>query len=252
MVTGASSGFGAEVSRRLSAQGDTVILADIADEAGRALAEELGQHYVHCDVSDPESNDAAVAFAEQTAGRLDVAILNAGVIGNIMGVDDFTLARYRTVLGVNFDSVAFGIQAAVPALRRSGGGSIVATASLAGLVPMVLDPIYTATKHAVVAYCRALAPALLAEQIRLNIACPGFAETPLIEGFVETFAAASFPLLDPAEVADVIIALTEHPGAGEAWFIQPGRKPAPFKFATAPGPRHPDGSSIGLPPDLAP
>lgn len=250
LVTGGSSGFGATAARKLASQGDKVVIADINEAAGSALAEEIGGLFVRCDVASLQDNEAAVAAAEETYGGLDVALLNAGILGGMVGVDDFTVARYELVVGVNFTSVPYGIQAVVPAMRKRGGGTIVATASLAGLIPLPDDPIYAATKHAVVAYCRAIAPLLEKEQIRVNIACPGFAGTPLIEDFEERFNAIDFPLLTPEQVADVMVAMTDATYAGQAVFIQPGREPGPFRFASIPGARKESGDPAGLPPSL--
>ena len=230
--------------------GDSVVIADVNVDGGSAVAAEVGGLFVRCDVSSLEDNIAAVEAAEAAYGGLDVALLNAGILGGMQGVDDFTTERYQLVVGVNFTSVPYGIQAVVPALRRRGGGTIVATASLAGLIPMPDDPLYAATKHAVVAYCRAIAPSLMAEQIRINVACPGFAGTPLIEDFEDKFSAVDFPLLRPEEVADVMVELTDAKFSGEAIYIQPGRSPGPFRFASIPGARKEDGTPSGMPPAL--
>ena len=84
-------------------------------------------------------------------------------------------------MGVNLDGVVFGTHAALPALKARGGGAIVATSSLAGLIGVPLEPIYSANKHAVVGLARSLGPALIADGIRFNAVCPGFADTPLVE-----------------------------------------------------------------------
>ncbi len=109
-----------------------------------------------------------------------------------------------------------------------------ATASLAGLVPMPGDALYTLTKHAVVGYVRAAAPTLAAEGIRVNAVCPGFADTPLIAAARDQFG--EFPLLTADDVADAIEAVLERGEPGECWFCQPGREPAPYGFRGVPGP----------------
>ena len=149
--------------------------------ARAAVAAEVGGHAVACDVSDLDANRAAVAFAVERCGGLDLVHLNAGV-GSGCGVgDDFDLALYRRAMGVNLDGVVFGMHAALPALRARGGGAIVATASLAGLTGTPYDPLYSANKHAVVGLTRSLGPALAEEGIRFNAVCPGFAESAIIE-----------------------------------------------------------------------
>jgi NAD(P)-dependent dehydrogenase (short-subunit alcohol dehydrogenase family) len=150
-------------------------------------------------------------------------------------VENLDLAAYRRIMGVNVDHVVFGLTAAVPALRRAGGGTIIATASLAGLVAMPGDALYTLTKHAVVGYVRAVAPTLAPEGIRVNAVCPGFADTPLIANAKSRFG--DFPLLAPEDVVDAMEAILERGEPGECWFVQPGREPGPYAFRGAPGPK---------------
>jgi NAD(P)-dependent dehydrogenase (short-subunit alcohol dehydrogenase family) len=115
-----------------------------------------------------------------------------------------------------------------------GGGSIVATASLAGLTAMPADPAYTATKHAVVGWVRAAAPALAARRIRLNALCPGFTDTPLVD--VELRGQLDVPLMEPSFVAQAALRVLEDRETGRAWIVQPNRV-EPFRFPGVPGPR---------------
>jgi NAD(P)-dependent dehydrogenase (short-subunit alcohol dehydrogenase family) len=235
LVTGGASGIGAAAVRRLAGGGAVVAIAD-RDEAGaRKLADEVGGLALPTDVAAPDGMAMAVDVAEDAFGRLDVVLLNAGVTAGQSGVENLDLAGYRRIVGVNVDHVVFGLTAAVPALRRAGGGTIVATASLAGLVPMPGDALYTMTKHAVVGYVRAAAPALEADGIRVNAVCPGFADTPLIAHAKAQFG--GFPLLTAEDVADAIEAVLERGQPGECWFVQPGREPAPYAFRGVPGPK---------------
>jgi NAD(P)-dependent dehydrogenase (short-subunit alcohol dehydrogenase family) len=237
LVTGGASGIGEAAALALAQAGAEVVVADIETERAERVADRVGGHAVACDVSDLEQNRAAVAFAQERCGGLDYAFLNAGVASGCSLGDDFDLALYRRAMGVNLDGVAFGTHAAVPALRARGGGAIVATASLAGLVGMPLDPIYTANKHAVVGLTRALGPALAPEGIRFNAVCPGFADTPMVAPLREGLEAAGFALIDPRVVAETAVRLLAGGGSGECWFVQPGREPAPFRFRGVPGPR---------------
>jgi len=237
LVTGAAKGIGAAVSTRLAALGTNVVLADVDDDAGRALARELDGLYVHCDVADVDANHAAVAAAVSHFGGLDLVHLNAGVAGGCGIGDDFDLPRYRKAMGVNLDGVVFGVHAALPALRRRGRGTIVATASLAGLVPVPPEPIYGANKHAVVGLVRSLGPRLAEEGIRINALCPGFADTSLVEGIREWVDAVGAPLLTVDEVVDAFLSVVLSDGVGQCWFVQPGRPSEPFAFRNVPGPR---------------
>jgi NAD(P)-dependent dehydrogenase (short-subunit alcohol dehydrogenase family) len=234
LVTGGASGIGAAAVRRLAAAGAAVGVVDLDAAGAAALAAEVGGVALPGDVTDPDVLAAAVGVAEDAFGRLDIVLLNAGTTATQSGLEELDLAGYRRIMGVNVDHVVFGVAAAVPALRRARGGHIVVTASLAGLVPMPGDALYTLTKHAVVGYVRAAAPALAAEGIVVNAVCPGFADTPLIAGARERFG--GFPLLSPDDVADAIGAVLERGGPGECWFCQPGREPAPYGFRGVPGP----------------
>ena len=130
-----------------------------------------------------------VALAVERLGGLDLAYLNAGVATGCGVGEDFDLERYRRAMGVNLDGVVFGMHAVLPALRERGGGAIVATASLAGLTGVPLDPLYAANKHGVVGLVRSLGPALSAEGIRVNAVCPGFAESAIIAPFRDALIA---------------------------------------------------------------
>jgi NAD(P)-dependent dehydrogenase (short-subunit alcohol dehydrogenase family) len=164
-----------------------------------------------------------------------VVFLNAGTTGGQSGLGELDVPRYRAVLGVNVDHVVFGTCAAVPALRRAGGGTVVATASLAGLMPLPGDALYTLTKHAVVGYVRAAGVTLAEEGIRLCAVCPGFTDTPLIADQRDQFG--DFPMLVPDDIADAVDAILDRGVSGEVWYVQPGRDPAPYGFRGVPGPK---------------
>ncbi|MBF8193993.1 SDR family NAD(P)-dependent oxidoreductase [Nonomuraea sp. K274] len=235
LITGAASGIGAAVARRLSGGGVKCVLVDLNGEGVERLAKEVDGAWLAGDVSTEEASLEAVALAEQRYGRLDLVHLNAGLGG---GVDlaDFDLARYRRVVGVNVDGVVFGVRASVPLLERSGGGAIVATASLAGLVGFSGDPIYTMTKHAVVGLVRALAEPLAERNIRIGAVCPGFTDTPLVADAREMFVNAGFPLLNVEDVAAAVETAFYAETPGTLLIVQPGRQPLPYRYAGVPGP----------------
>jgi NAD(P)-dependent dehydrogenase (short-subunit alcohol dehydrogenase family) len=237
LVTGGSNGIGAAVVRALAARGGwRIVVADIDEAAGAAIAHEVGGLFVRTDVADPASSVAAVQAAEATYGRLDFAHLNAGIAAAEGAVDAIDLATYRRIVAINLDGVFFGMQAVVPALRRAGGGAIVATASLAGLVPTPYTPVYSLTKHGVVGLVRSVAVALKSENIRVSAVAPGFAETAIIAPMKSAFDESGFPLLTAEQVADVVLQAAEgEPGA--VWPIQPGRDAEPYRFRGVPGPR---------------
>ncbi len=208
LVTGSASGIGAAVVRLLEQEGTEVQSLDIT---------------TGFDVSDPDAWDTVVG--------VDFAFLNAGIGGS---GDD--LAGYRKMLGVNVDGVVFGVRRLEQAMIN--GGSIVATSSLAGLVPMPHDPIYTLTKHAVVGYVRAIAPHLAEHKIRINAVCPGFVDTPIVtdelRGWIES---QGIPLIQPEQVADAVLQAARSEETGQAWVVQPGRGPLRYEFRGVPGPR---------------
>jgi NAD(P)-dependent dehydrogenase (short-subunit alcohol dehydrogenase family) len=178
------------------------------------------------DVGDPEA-------WRSLEGEFDAAFLNAGIGIGYPDVAELPDSEYRRIVGANLDGVVYGTRELAARLMPNGG-SIVATASLAGLTGMPFDPAYTATKHAVVGFVRAAAPGLAARGIRLNAICPGFTDTPIMEA--ELRDAVDVPLLDPAFVADAALRVLEDEETGRAWVIQPNRV-EPFRFPGVPGPR---------------
>ena len=180
LVTGGANGIGAAAAGRLASRGAHVVVADV-DERGTDVAAGTGGLFVRCDVREPADNEAAVAAAIAAFGGLDVAFLNAGVSTTSvrLGTSAWDLAAYRRACAINVDGVFFGVNAALPALRDRGRGALVLTASLAGLTAVPDDPIYAATKHAVVGLARALGPALAADHVAVNALCPGFADTAI-------------------------------------------------------------------------
>lgn len=236
-ITGAANGIGAAVARRLAEEGAHVLLADIDTERGTALAEELDGAFVRCDVREPADNQAAVAAAVERFGGLDIAFLNAGVSARTGIGGDFDIEAYRRAMAINFDGVVYGVVAALPALRARGGGDIIATASMAGLVATPFDPIYGANKAAVIGLVRALGPNHLPENIRVNALCPSFADTDIIADTREDLEKAGFPILEVSDVVEAFMTILASDGAGEAWFVVKGRPSEPFRFRRAPGPR---------------
>jgi NAD(P)-dependent dehydrogenase (short-subunit alcohol dehydrogenase family) len=236
LITGAASGFGRALTEALRNRGVRVVACDVDEQGGAEVADATGALFVPCDVSSLEQNLAAVAVAVEEYGGLDMAFLNAGIaLGTQLG-DDFDPEAYRRAMGVNIDGVVFGVNAALPALK-AGGGSIVATASLAGLTPVPMDPVYAANKHAVVGLVRSLAPVLIAEGVRINAVCPGFAETAIIAPIRELLDSQELPIIPVQEVIDTVIELFDGDMSGECWFVQAGRESEAFGFRGIPGPR---------------
>jgi len=226
LVTGGASGLGAAIVARLRAEGVEVDVLDLT---------------TGFDVRDPD--------AWETVDAVDVACLNAGVPGGPPDPVELTLDGYRRALAVNVDGVVLGVRrlaAVMPA-----GGRIVATASLAGLTAMPDDPVYAATKHAVVGFVRSVAPALAARGISINAVCPGIADTPLVQEQARArLVRAGFPLLSAVDVAEATWQVLESGETGHAWVVQPGRPPVDFRFPNVPGARTGGGQPVDPPPSL--
>jgi NAD(P)-dependent dehydrogenase (short-subunit alcohol dehydrogenase family) len=187
VVTGAASGIGLASSRRMAAEGATVVVVDTNAEAGGALADELGGMYVAADVTSPEDNERVYAHTFDTYGRIDVAFHNAG----ISPPDDDSilttgLEAWRRVQEVNLTSVFLGCKAVLPYMQRQGRGSIINTASFVATLGAATSQVsYTASKGGVLAMTRELGVQFAREGIRVNALSPGPVATPLL---LELFA----------------------------------------------------------------
>jgi NAD(P)-dependent dehydrogenase (short-subunit alcohol dehydrogenase family) len=245
LVTGGAGGIGRELVRRLAGDGYRVLVADVDEAGAAAVAAESGGTPLTLDVSDGVAWERAAASLE----RLDLACLNAGVLTGAPSLGELDEAAYRRAVAVNVDGVVLGVRALAPPLERTGG-RIVATASLAGLVGMESDPVYSLTKHAVVGFVRSVAPQLEARGITICMVNPGIADTPMLQGAVrEAIEAAGFPLLSAADVAEGIVHAVREGRPGEAFVVQPGRAPVSFRFPGVPGPRV-EGAEGAVPPPL--
>jgi NAD(P)-dependent dehydrogenase (short-subunit alcohol dehydrogenase family) len=236
-VTGGAQGFGAGVARRLASFGAEVVVSDINAQQGAAVAESIGGHFAPCDVSDLQQCKDAVAAVLDRHGRVDIAFLNAGISTGCLLGEDFDLALYRRAMGVNLDGVVFGAHAVFAPMKAAGGGYVIATASLAGLVGTGFDPVYGANKHGVVGLVRAIGEDWPQYGIRVNALCPGFADTAIVDPMRDVLADSGIPLIEPERVVDAFVAAATSGRSGECWFIQPGREAEPFRFRGIPGPR---------------
>ena len=217
LITGAASGIGRATAQLYTERGYRVVALDV-DEAGldKLTADAAADAFVVGDAADPAANEAAVDLAVTRFGRLDAAVLNAGIGGAGPLESDGALERFDRVLAVNVRGVAAGIRAAVPALRAAGGGAIVATSSVSGLRGDPGTWAYNATKAAIINLVRGLAVDYAAQDIRINAIAPGGTVTALTAGQVAhpvlgPEIAARIPAqrwADPREQAEAIWFLT--------------------------------------------
>ncbi|MEU2872403.1 SDR family NAD(P)-dependent oxidoreductase [Streptomyces olivoreticuli] len=236
LVTGAASGIGAAVARHYGRTpgglGAGVLVADVDEAGGEAVAAEVGGRFVRTDVSCEGDDTAAVRAAVEEFGGLDLVHLNAGIgDGGGFGDEDYRPERLRQVVSVNLYGVMYGLRAALPVLAADGGGAVVVTSSMAGLSPAVFDPVYTATKHAVIGLVRSLAPVWEKEGVRINAVCPGIVLTPILSAeAVEHIRSAGLALADPAEIAAMVAEVVAGGDTGRAYIAQHGREPEPVDF----------------------
>ena len=236
VVTGGASGIGKAVVERLAAEGATVVVADLNEADGQKVAADAGGRFVKLDVASPEAWDAFVADVVATEGSLDVIHLNAGVTTQNGDLLSLTEQQYRRIMGANVDGVVYGARAAAQAMKTQGGGAIVATASVAGLIGFSPDPIYTLTKHGVVGLVRALAQPLEPLHISINAVNPGIVETPLVgEEAAKFLREANIPMMEPSQIADAVVSAVRSGRSGECWVCTKQGGNAPHEFAPVTG-----------------
>lgn len=250
LVTGAASGIGRATARRLAGEGARICCVDI-DIAGMAVADEVGGIFVRADAGDSTEVDNAFAACQLELGRMDIAYLNAGIAIGVADLTDLTDEVYQRIMRINVDGVVYGTRAAIRAMERTGGGAIVATSSLAGLIPFPPDPVYDLSKHAVVGFIRSVAPTLAPLGITANTVNPGMTDTNILtDDAKKFFAEAKFPLMAAEQIAETVFTIITTGRTGECWVCQPGRDAEPYRFHDVPGPRA-SGAEGRRPPQVA-
>jgi 3-oxoacyl-[acyl-carrier protein] reductase len=186
IVTGAASGFGAGIAARFAEEGAKVVVADLNREGAEKVASGIGTAAipVGADVSSRGDTDAMVAAAMDSFGRLDIMVNNAGYThrnGDLSGVDEETFDR---IFNVNMKAIYHSTLSVVPVMERQGGGSIITTASTAGLRPRPGLTWYNASKGWAVTATKSMAVELAPKNIRVNCLCPVAGETGMLASFM--------------------------------------------------------------------
>jgi NAD(P)-dependent dehydrogenase (short-subunit alcohol dehydrogenase family) len=186
IVTGAGSGIGEAIARQLAEQGAMVVAADLNEKAASQVAAAIERDGrtavgIRQDVGDPVSVKKSVEFALEKFGRLDVAVNNAGITGDLAPLADYSLEGWDKVIAVNLSGVFYGMKYQIPAMLRSGGGSIVNIASILGSVAARDSAGYNAAKHGVVGLTKTAALEYSKDGVRVNAIGPGYIDTPLLQ-----------------------------------------------------------------------
>jgi 3alpha(or 20beta)-hydroxysteroid dehydrogenase len=202
LITGGARGMGAEHARALVAEGAKVVIGDILDDEGKALADEIGDaaRYVHLDVTAAEEWEAAVATAVNEFGKLNVLVNNAGIVA-LGEIGKFDMAKWQKVIDVNLTGTFLGMQASVEAMKTAGGGSIINVSSIEGMRGAVMVHPYVASKWAVRGLTKSAALELGSHQIRVNSIHPGFIRTPMTKHFPDNML--TIPLGRPGQSEEV-------------------------------------------------
>ena len=229
VITGAGSGIGRATAKLFAKEGAKVVVADIASEGGQETVSmikgEGGEGtFVNVDVSKAADVEIMVKTAVEKYGKLDILFNNAGIEGTMAVTHESTEANWDRVIDVNLKGVWLGMKYGIAQMIKQGGGIVVSTASVAGLVGFVGIPAYNASKGGVIQLTKTAALEYAKQNIRVNCVCPGVIATPMIDRFTggDEEARKSFEALEPCgrlglpeEIAQAVLFLS----SDEACFI---------------------------------
>jgi 3-oxoacyl-[acyl-carrier protein] reductase len=225
IVTGAASGFGAEIARRFAEEGVRLVLADLDPVACERIACEIGADFLVADVSSGADSAHMIATAIERFGRLDILVNNAGRPQAPTSIVETDEQEFERLMAVNAKAIFLAAKGATPIMRAQGGGVILNTVSVAAIRPRPNLTAYNASKGAALTLTKSLAIELAPDRIRVNAVCPGPGDTPMLATFVggdsDAHRAAflsSIPLgrlCSPGDVAGAMVFLA----SDEASFI---------------------------------
>ena len=196
LVTGGARGMGEAHARALAAEGARVVIGDVLEAEGAAVADELGDgaRFAALDVTDEGSWRAAVSFAEDAFGPISVLVNNAGVLA-VAPIAELAIEEWRRVLDTNLTGAFLGMKTVHPSMRRAGGGAIVNVSSMAAYIAVAPASAYTASKWGLRGLTKAAAIEFGPDSIRVNSLHPGMIMTPMIEGAAdEATQSARYPI----------------------------------------------------------
>lgn len=192
LVTGGASGLGKAIAQRLKAEGGTVVISDVQAEFGKATAAESGFTFVKQDVCDESQWGEIIQRIDKEFGRIDILVNNAGILGPLdyINPENTRFSDWKEIFAVNVDGVFLGCKAAIPAMRRTGGGSIINISSVAGLLATPYATAYGASKATVCQLTKSVAQHCAEEKlkIRCNSVHPGNVRTLLWDKYAEESA----------------------------------------------------------------
>ncbi len=181
LITGAASGIGAGTARRFAEEGASVVIADLQDAPGEALARKLGDsaRFIHCDVTSESDISAAVDYAVSEFEKLDCMVNNAGIVGAVGPIKDTSIEAWNQTIDILLRGAFLGCKHAARVMMPRGSGSIVSIASTAGVIGGLGPHTYTAAKHGVVGLTKSVASELAKHGIRVNCVAPGNTATAM-------------------------------------------------------------------------
>jgi len=217
IITGAGSGIGRATALLFADNGAKVVVADIDEKGGKQVVDEIAKKgaeaiFVKADASSFADNGTLVDSAVKKFGRLDIAVNNAGIGGPLGPTGGYPVDGWDKVIAINLSGVFYGMRHQIPAMKKTGGGSIVNIASILGHVGTAGSPAYVAAKHGVVGLTKAAALDHAKEGIRVNSVGPGYIKTPLLDNNLDKETMDMLVTLHPigrlgkdTEVAELIL-----------------------------------------------
>ena len=191
VITGGAGGIGKAAGKLFVSEGADVLLVDLDETALKKACDEIGSNkvsYFVANVTSADDNLAMIAAAEERYGGVDVFLANAGIEGDVTSIVDYDEARFDAVMAVNIKGPFLGLKAAIPAISKRGGGSIIITSSIAGINGAANMAPYVTSKHAVIGMMKSAARECAGMNIRVNTVNPSPVETRMMRSLEEGFA----------------------------------------------------------------